>query len=129
MTVKSVSKKKPISLPRLLEKTQKTFNKWVRERDKGLPCISCGAANPEHAGHYFSAGHYSALRFNEVNTNAQCLACNYHKSGNLINYRIGLVRKYGEEKVLLLENSAQLRKVAKWDRYTLEAIIEEYKNK
>lgn len=30
------------SLPLLKERVQKEFNKWIRNRDKDLPCISCG---------------------------------------------------------------------------------------
>lgn len=80
----------------------------------------------DHAGHYFSAGHYSELRFSEMNCNGQCLRCNYFLSGNQIGYRIGLIKKYGEGNVKLLENSAQLRKVKKWTIFELELIIKEY---
>lgn len=117
---------KLIPLPRLLEKAQKVFNAFIRKRDCETGCISCG--NPvEHAGHYFSQGHHSALRFNETNTNGQCLRCNNFLHGNLINYRKGLIKKYGELKVNQLELSADLRKVKKWSRFELELIIETYK--
>ena len=114
------------SIPELLEKAQKVFNAWIRNRDKDKGCISCGGP-VENAGHYFSAGHYSALRLNEMNVNGQCIRCNKHLHGNLINYRKGLIDRYGAEKVELLEASVQLRKVTKWDRYTLELIIKTYK--
>lgn len=120
--------KKLVSLKALKDKAQATFNKFIRERDCDKGCISCGAAITE-AGHYFSAGHYTSLRFNEVNTNGQCVRCNRYLSGNLIAYRQGLIQRYGKEKVLLLENSAGLRKVKKWSRLELEIIILEYKNK
>jgi hypothetical protein len=112
----------------LLKKAQNIFNRWVRNRDENKGCISCGGA-VDHAGHYFSAGHYSALRFNEMNVNGQCLSCNNFKHGNLIKYRQGLVRRYGEEKVLMLENSADLRKVKKWSKIELEGIVQTYKLK
>lgn len=112
------------SLPNLLKKAQKVFNAWIRERDKNKGCISCGAPVTE-AGHYFSQGHHSALRFNEMNTNGQCTRCNCFLHGNLLNYRNGMVKKYGEEKLLLLESQA--RKPKKWSRFELEAIIEHYK--
>lgn len=114
-----------MTLPKLIAKAQKVFNEWIRERDKDKGCISCGASI-DHAGHYFSAGHYSALRFNEMNVNGQCLRCNNFLHGNLINYRKGLVKKYGEERVLMLENSAELRKANKWSRTILEVIIFTY---
>lgn len=117
---------KIVSIPRLLKKAQTVFNAWIRERDKYAGCISCGAPVSE-AGHYFSAGHHSALRFNELNVNGQCTRCNCFLSGNLIKYRQGLIKKYGEQKVALLENCADLHKVRKWSRFELETLINLYK--
>ena len=108
----------------MLKKAQTVFNAWIRERDKDKGCISCGAPGNQ-AGHYFSQGHHSALRFNEMNTNLQCTKCNMYLSGNLINYRAGLVKRYGEQKVLMLENSGA-RATKKWTRIELIAIIQHY---
>ena len=118
-----VSKKKELSLPKLTAKAQTTFNSWIRLRDKDKGCISCGG-EVHHAGHYLSAGHHGHLRFSEVNTNGQCVRCNLHLSGNAIFYRQGLVKKYGEQRVLLLESQAH--KTKKWTRVELEAIIQHY---
>lgn len=115
-----------VTLPKLLLKTQKVFNAWIRNRDKDKGCISCGAEVTE-AGHYFSQGHHSSLRFNEMNTNGQCTHCNRFLHGNLINYRKGLLRRYGKAKVEQLELNADLRKVKKWSRTELELIIKTYK--
>lgn len=114
-------------LPKLLAKAQIIFNAWVRQRDAAFGCISCGAA-VDHAGHYLSQGHYSALRFTEVNVNGQCVKCNTYLHGNLIKYRKGLVRKYGAEVVELLESHTERRSAHKWGRLELEAIIQKYKN-
>jgi len=119
-----IKKKKLISLPKLLKKAQIVFNKWIRERDKQKGCISCGA-EVEQAGHYRSQGSYSSLRFNEVNVQGQCVRCNHFLSGNHIDYRIGLVKRYGEQKVQYLES---IKPMKKWSRFELEAIIEQYKN-
>jgi hypothetical protein len=113
-------------IPKLTAKAQKIFNTWIRERDKGKQCISCSSFNITDASHYLNVGHYSALRFNEMNVNASCSKCNRFLHGNLIHYRQGLVKRYGEEKVLMLESSA-IRSVKKWSRFELEAIIQEYK--
>lgn len=123
MTTKTT---KQISLPRLLKKCQDVFNAYVRARDKYKGCISCGGPVQE-AGHFFSQGHHSAHRFNEMNVNAQCTRCNCFLRGNLIHYRNGLVKRYGEEKVLLLESSAR-HAVKRWSRFELEALIQHYKN-
>lgn len=114
-------------LPKLQKKAQDVFNAWIRNRDKNLGCISCGA-EIYHAGHYFNAGHFSSLRFNEVNVNGQCLRCNNFLHGNLIRYRQGLISKYGESEVLLLE-SASRHSVKKWSRFELDFIIQNYKLK
>jgi hypothetical protein len=120
--------KKLTPLPKLLSKAQTVFNAWVRDRDKDKGCISCGR-DVDHAGHYFSAGHFSALRFDTMNVNGQCLRCNNFLHGNLINYRKGLVKRYGTDRVFLLETSVDLRKSHKWSRIELEAIIQEYGKK
>lgn len=115
-------KAQTLSLPRLLKKAQDTFNSYIRARDNDKGCISCGRSI-QVAGHYFSQGHYPALQFNEVNVNAQCTRCNRHLHGNLIHYRSGLVKRYGEQKVLLLEACAK-RSGKKWTRFELLAIIQ-----
>ena len=90
------------SIPKLTARAQEVFNRYIRNRDKDKGCISCPTGQVEHAGHYRSAGHYGGLRFNEMNVNGQCCHCNTFLHGNLINYRNGLVRRYGEQRVLLL---------------------------
>lgn len=119
--------KKIISLPRLLAKAQIVFNAWIRNRDKDKGCISCGSQVTE-AGHYLSQGHHSAMRFNEVNTNGQCTRCNRFLHGNLIHYRQGLVKRYGQQKLDLLDSAARTR-VKKWSRIELEQIILQYQIK
>src|SRR5581483_11304388 len=122
--MKSTTKIKELSLPKLLKKTQDTFNAYIRFRDNEKGCISCGGPVQE-AGHFFSQGHHSALRFNEMNTNGQCTRCNCFLHGNLILYRFGMVKRYGEAKVLHLESSAR-RAVKKWSRAELIALIDHY---
>ena len=116
---------KSISLPSLLKKTQKVFNAFIRSRDKDKGCISCGAAVPE-AGHYYSQGQHSALRFNDVNTNGQCTRCNRFLHGNLIRYREGILKRHGQKKLDLLDSAARNR-VKKWSRIELNEIIKECK--
>lgn len=84
---------------------QAAFNAWVRERDADQPCISCGRHHQGKydAGHYRSVGSNPALRFEPLNCHRQCVPCNQHKSGNAIEYRIGLVARIGAEAVAWLE--------------------------
>jgi hypothetical protein len=114
-------------LPKLLEKTQKVVNSYIRKRDEGLPCISCGSNNGNQAGHYFAVKGHSALRFNEWNIHLQCAGCNMYKHGNQAMYRIGLVEKIGEKAVNGLETIATKVKVYKWSRSELNELIEKYK--
>lgn len=95
-----------------LNEAQAIFNKWVRLRDKNLPCVSCGAIEASwDAGHYRSVGAAPGLRFNPDNVHKQCVHCNQHKSGNAIEYRIGLCNRIGAERVEALE---QNNEIIKW---------------
>lgn len=111
------------TIPKLTQKAQRIFNAWIRLRDKDKGCISCGAEVTE-AGHYLSVGHHGAYRFNEMNVNGQCTRCNCFLHGNLIQYRQGLIKRFGEERVLYLESKS--RAVKKWTRFELEQIIDIY---
>ncbi|WP_122414435.1 recombination protein NinG [Pseudomonas viridiflava] len=91
---------------------QQAFNEWVRHRDASLPCVSCGR---HHEGKY-DAGHYQAvvsnpaLRFEPMNCHRQCSPCNTRLSGNIVNYRIELVKRIGAEAVEWLEGPHEAKK-------------------
>jgi hypothetical protein len=89
-----------------LKEAQKHFNLYIRTRDEKEPCISCGRHHQGqyHAGHYRTCGSSPHLRFSELNTHKQCAPCNNHLSGNIVNYRIGLIQRIGMEKVLEIES-------------------------
>jgi hypothetical protein len=118
--------KKLIPLPRLLEKAQRVFNAWIRERDKDCGCITCNHGRVEHACHFYSAGHYSALRFNENNVHGGCLQCNYFKHGSGVDYRRRIENKIGLQKLQLLDSVATRNPVKKYTRFELEQIILKY---
>ena len=86
---------------------QHAVNAFIRVRDNGKPCISCdkpdNGSHQRHASHYRSVGACSSLRFNTWNIHASCATCNSVLSGNLIEYRIRLVKKEGAERVEWLE--------------------------
>lgn len=80
--------------------TQKAFNSYIRARDAGKPCISCGALHyTADAGHYFTVGARPELRFHEDNVHAQCVRCNQHLHGNIALYREGLIQRIGPDRV------------------------------
>lgn len=94
--------------PVLTREAQAEFNKFIRARDKGKPCISCGkpdtgVANQRDAGHYRSVGSSPELRFDEDNCHGQCVSCNRYLSGNAVDYRLGLIDRIGLERVERLE--------------------------
>ena len=109
-----------------VREAQKAFNKFIRERDIGKPCISCGRhhAGQYHAGHYRTTAAQPALRFNELNCHKQCAPCNNHKSGNITEYRIELVKRIGEPLVEWLEIDHKLP--SKWTIPELKAIRKYY---
>lgn len=90
---------------------QRVFNVYIKARDKNDPCISCGTTKNVRydAGHYWAAGNYGGLRFNENNANRQCSHnCNNFLSGNQVEYRIRLIVKIGEKAVQKLDNDRHI---------------------
>ena len=95
----------------LLKEAQSVINSYVRARDKGLPCISCGCMETDKGvGGHFDAGHYRSrgsaphLRFNTLNIFGQCKRCNRYLSGNYSEFRKGLIKRKGKEYVEYIEN-------------------------
>jgi hypothetical protein len=100
---------------------RKSFQKWIRLRDKYKPCISCGNnADLEDGGHFYKAEVYSGLIFNENNCHKQCRKCNRFMNGNELNYRKGLIARYGIDYVTNLDNICDMNRVYK---YTKEELI------
>ena len=121
-------KKDLMTLQDWIKIAQTHFNKYIRLRDKGQPCISCQNPNPKkiNAGHFRSVGSCPELRFNELNVHLQCEYCNTYQHGNLLEYRKNLILKLGEETVEELERYHEPQ------RYSIEdvkKIIEIYKKK
>ncbi|MEN5306807.1 recombination protein NinG [Chryseobacterium cucumeris] len=100
---KKIRKEKLKTASDWLQDLQKVFNEFIRISQKGSKCISCTNNEPTDAGHYRSVGAHPELRFEEKNVNLQCRKCNGYWGGNLIEYRKGLVKKYGIEVVEWLE--------------------------
>ena len=104
-----------------MREAQQAFNAFIRERDTDLPCISCGTTESDHwrgggwdCGHYRSVGAHPELRFEELNAAKQCKRCNSHLSGNVVDYRIGLRERIGDEKLAWLEGHHEPK------RYTID---------
>lgn len=93
--------------------TQTAFNAWIRERDRLDGCISCGTTRDVQycAGHYRTIGACPELRYEPLNVHKQCNKnCNGSRSGNIVEYRINLLKKIGPEKLAWLEGPHEPKK-------------------
>ena len=109
-----------------IREAQAACNAYVRTRDEGLPCISCGTtADVQYAaGHYRTTAAAPHLRFNEDNIHKQCNRyCNCAKSGNITLMRIGMIERIGLARVEALENNKETHK---WSIEELKIIKAEY---
>ena len=109
--------------PQLTKLAQTAFNAYIRQRDAGKYCISCGIRlgnepNSYDAGHYRSVGSAPHMRFVEDNCHGQCKHCNNYLAGNHVEYRKGLVARIGLQAVEQIEADQTLRK------YTKEQLLE-----
>lgn len=89
-----------------LARAEKAFNAYIRKRDEGQGCISCGRKNADvyNAGHFVSVGANRSLRFNEDNVHLQCARpCNKDKGGNIHEYRKALLIKIGADRLAALD--------------------------
>lgn len=102
---------------------KKSFQHYIRLRDADLPCISCNETGKDiwDGGHFFKAELYSGLIFDERNCHKQCRQCNRYYGGNEIQYRMGLVNRFGAEFVQKLEEDSVSKRVYKYSKQELIA--------
>lgn len=121
------------SIKALLSLAKVVCHQYIRERDKGRPCISCGKAHDEtfQAGHFYKAELFSNIRFDEMNISVQCRVCNLYKDGNPDGYRQRYLIRYGKEALASIDEKAQEYKGSdfKWDSNELKKIISYYREK
>ena len=98
------------------KEAQNAFNRYVRLRDAGKPCISCGRMPQQKLGGTMDCGHYRTrgaaahLAFNLHNTAAQCVYCNRDRAGAQKAFEQGLIERIGKDAVDLLNNNNEIRK-------------------
>jgi len=87
-----------------MKEAQAAVNAYIRWRDKDKTCISCNRRLQSEAlgggfdaGHFLSRGAHPHKRFRTDNIHGQCKHCNRYKSGNVENFRIGIVWRYGQD--------------------------------
>lgn len=102
------------------KEAQSAFNRYIRTRDEGKECVSCGSplmgksnyltGSAIDASHYRSRGAASHLKFNVFNVHSACTRCNRQLSGNAVEYRIRLIERIGLERVERLESDNDPRR-------------------
>lgn len=124
-----------------IKEAQTAFNAWVRARDEGLPCVSCGDLHPValgpggvwDAGHFLSCGAYPEKRFMEDNVHRQCKTCNGGSAKNPAKalsvsqvYEQELLKRIGPERLMAVRAPIP---VHKWTRDELTSIRDTYRAK
>lgn len=81
-------------------------HRYIRVRDKGLPCICCDRTLGDYinAGHYLESGNNPQIRYDEDNIHNQSIYCNQYKGGDSDDYRGNLIKKIGIKRVERLES-------------------------
>jgi hypothetical protein len=107
----------------------KIVNPYIRERDNtcfyGKSISDHGAISD--AGHFYSVGAKPAMRFNPQNIHGQSASGNRFKGSDALNYRRGLVHRFGEDYVKELEYQAMMSEGSKsLDRLNVLMIGETY---
>lgn len=136
-TEKREGRERAKTIGKRLQEAQRAFNAWILWRDRNQPCICCGHVDSRgagyrgagiwNAGHYKPAGSNAALRFDETNVHKQRASpCNMEKSGNLIAYREGLIKRIGLSAVERLEGP---QPQIKWTHDQLIQIKLEYRRR
>ncbi len=126
---KQTKKKELLTVQDWTKIAQQAFNAFIRERDKGKPCVSCLNPKPKkfNAGHFYSSGGHKALTFDESNVHGSCEYCNSFLSGNLHEYRKNILLRITWDELERLDATAQ--KTANYTIDELSEITRHYKEK
>lgn len=106
-------------------------HRFIRLRDHDRGCIMCGSDEPKggkfDACHYRTRGAASHLRFHPDNIHKGCAHCNTYTNGDTASvYRINLVERIGEDRVVALETDNTPHK---WAIEELRELRDYYKAK
>lgn len=117
----------------LINAAKNACHEYIRARDHGKPCISCGTPYKSDfdAGHFYSANQFPWVRFHENNIAGQCIRCNRMLEGNINMYEMRLPGRIGNKSFEELKELARngRRSVFKWDREELKEITNYYRTK
>lgn len=134
MGMRKPKRKTPPSNRTLEKRLWPIFSQFIRQRDSDeggtAKCISCGVLKywkEGDCGHYISRS-YLPVKYDEMNNHFQCKPCNGFREGNKDEYRKSLVKLYGEQAVLDLEERKH-QKFYKLYADDLLKMIEKYKQR
>jgi len=119
-------KKDKNSISSLKKELDRVFSIFIRKRDKGV-CFTCGTRKPwkyMQNGHFVSR-QYLSIRWDETNCNCQCAGCNVFKHGNMVEYSLRMIEKYGLE--YIEELNKKKNQITKLDKAWYLTQIEHYK--
>ena len=118
--------RKSISRKSLRKKVWDLQSIYVRKKGKGK-CVTCGTKKhwkEQQAGHFI---HGDSLDFDLRNIHCQCVRCNHWLSGNLTEYTLFMLDKYGRK--VIDELRVLKNQVKKFSRKELEELVAYYEEK
>ena len=112
----------------LIKKLDILFSKYIRQRDAGKGCITCGQIVPLQCGH-FQSRKYWATRWDERNCAGQCLRDNIFGHGEQAKFARAIDRIYPGHASKELEDLARAKPNVKPSIEALDAMIHHYEFK
>lgn len=106
---------------------------WFADRGLEPVCISCQKplGNDQWcAGHLKSAGEHSNTRFDRMNVHLQHnKRCNMALSGDIVNYKLGLVKRFGEQggSAIIEHCETESKKLRRYEDDELIALKKEWR--
>lgn len=89
--------KKRFSRSKLTAEADRVFSIYIRKRDAGKPCITCGANWEEnHQNWHFASRRHLNTRWIEKNANGQCPKCNLWGAGEQFKHGQAIDTLYGQ---------------------------------
>lgn len=107
---KSLTKKR-FSRSNLVKEADRVFSLFIRERDKGKPCVTCQKDWEDNFQnwHFLSRRHLST-RWHEKNADWQCPWCNLYWAGEQFKHWLAIDKMYWSwtaEQIMRLANSIE----------------------
>jgi len=89
-----VKTKKALSRSALTKEADRVWSMYIRERDRGNPCITCGVEwNDTHQAWHFMSRRHLNTRWEIFNGASQCPKCNCWGAGEQYEFSLALEQK------------------------------------